>query len=349
MTKFSCRPALVAGSQASREKPKQHIARMNLLQQIATNRKIHKPVIYGIAGTTLTDEEKYFFSKNGPIGFILFARNIENKIQLTKLTASLRELMDGEVLILIDQEGGRVARLKEPEWKKYPTGQHFADIFDTNPELAKTELFNNFQDIATELMEVGINVDCAPVLDILTDKTHDVIGDRAYGKNPEQVSILGRKVCEGLLSKGVYPVIKHIPGHGLGTSDSHLELPIVDASLEQLRENDFLPFSELRDQKFAMTAHILFTAIDKNCCATSSPTAIKMIREEIGFENILMSDDLSMKALKGTFAEKTTATLGAGCDLILHCNGEMAEMLEINSALTLPSSLSDEFRERFAK
>lgn len=319
---------------------------MSLLQEISKNKKVTKPVIYGIAGKKLTDEEKYFFSKNGPIGFILFARNIEDKSQLKSLTNSLRELMGGEILILIDQEGGRVARMKEPHWKKYPSGQYFADIYKTNPQAAREALFKNFQEIGADLNEIGINVDCAPVLDILTEKTHQVIGDRAYGESAEQVADLGRKVCEGLLSKNVFPVIKHIPGHGRGTSDSHLELPVVEASLEELRKTDFVTFQKLNDQKFAMTAHILYTAIDKEKCATISPTAIKLIREEIGFKNILMSDDLSMKALKGTFSEKAKSVIEAGCDLVLHCNGNMIEMSEINS--TLPN-LSDKFWDNFLK
>ena len=316
----------------------------SLLQKISQNKKVTKPVIYGVSSTSLTDEEKYFFAKNGALGFILFARNIENKIQLKKLTDSLREVMDGEILVLVDQEGGRVARMKEPHWNKYPAGQYFADLYETNPEAAREALFKNFQEIGCDLNEVGINVDCAPVLDILTEKTHQVIGDRAYGKNAEQVADLGRKVCEGLLSQNVFPVIKHIPGHGRGTSDSHLELPVVNASLAELRATDFITFQKLRDQKFAMTAHILYTAIDKINCATNSPTAIKMIREEIGFENILMSDDISMKALKGSFSEKSKRILAAGCDLVLHCNGEMLEMAEINSALP---NLDDKFWNRF--
>lgn len=316
-----------------------------LLQKISQNKNACKPVIYGISGPVLTDEEKYFFSKNGALGFIIFGRNIEDKSQLKKLTADLRELMQGEVLILVDQEGGRVARLKEPHWPAYPAGQYFAELYQKNPLEAETQLFKNFQEIGRDLNEVGINVNCAPVLDILTEKTHDVISNRAYGENANQVTTLGLKVCQGLLSSKVYPVIKHIPGHGLGTSDSHLELPVVDADLQWLRQNDFLPFQQLRDQKFAMTAHILFTAIDKINCATVSPAAIKLIREEIGFKNILMSDDVSMKALKGAnFYEKSAAILNAGCDLVLHCNGKMDEMIEINSALP---KLSDEFLERF--
>jgi len=317
---------------------------MSILEKISHNKKLTKPVIYGIAGTSLTEEEKYFFSKNGALGFIIFARNIVDKIQLKNLTDSIRELMEGEVLILVDQEGGRVARMKEPHWKKYPAGKYFADLYQTNPQAAREALFKNFQEIASDLNEVGINVDCAPVVDILTEKTHQVIGDRAYGNNAAQVADLAREVCRALLSKEVYPVIKHIPGHGRGTSDSHLELPVVDASLDDLRKNDFAAFQKLNDQKFAMTAHILYTAIDPKNCATTSKTAIKLIREEIGFKNILMSDDVSMKALKGTFFEKSQAILDAGCDLVLHCNGDMNEMKEIDSALP---NLTDKFWDKF--
>ncbi|MBM5782861.1 MAG: beta-N-acetylhexosaminidase [Pelagibacterales bacterium] len=319
---------------------------MTLLQKISQNRKVTKPVIYGVEGAVLSDAEKYFFSKNGGVGFIVFARNIEDKHQLKELTKSIREVMEGEVLVLVDQEGGSVARLKEPVWKKYPSGQYFADLYQENQNAAKEALFKNFQEIASDLVEVGINVDCAPVLDVLTPKTHQVIGDRAYGNNPKQVSDLARKVCEGLLSKEVYPVIKHIPGHGRGTSDSHLELPKVDASIDELRSLDFPPFIDLNDQKFAMTAHILYSAIDKENCATTSKKAIDLIRNEIGFQNILMSDDVSMKALSGSFYEKSKAILNAGCDLVLHCNGIMEEMLEINSALP---NLTDNFWEKFTK
>lgn len=304
-----------------------------LLQQIAKNKNLTKPVIYGISGYELTEEEKNFFSKNGCIGFILFARNIKDKTQLKKLTASLRELMQGEVLILVDQEGGRVARMKEPHWKCYPTGEFFAKLYEQDKQTALTALFKNFEEIATDLQEAGINVDCAPVLDLLMKETHQVIGDRAYGSTVEQVSALARKTCEGLLSKDVYPVIKHIPGHGRATCDSHLELPKVSTSKSELEKTDFAVFKNFTDQKFAMTAHVLYTAIDDKNCATVSKKMIDLIRNEIGFKNILMSDDLSMKALGGSFAERTKAVIDAGCDLVLHCNGNMAEMVEINSQL----------------
>lgn len=306
---------------------------MTFLNKVKENKNIKSPVIFGFSSTKLTDEEKSFFKEVGPIGFILFKRNIEDKQQVKSLTDSLRQLMGGEVLILIDQEGGRVARLNEPHWRKYPTGEYFSKLYDEDKEKAKKELFDNFQNIANDLVEVGINVDCAPVLDVLSEKTHDVIGDRAYGDTPKKVSELGQVVCDALLSKDVYPVIKHIPGHGLGACDSHLELPIVEECLENLKNNDFIPFKDLKNQKFAMTAHIKYTEIDKNNCTTMSKTAIDLIRNEIGFKNILMSDDLSMKALDGSFANRTKKTLESGCDLILHCNGDMKEMKEIYTEL----------------
>lgn len=306
---------------------------MTFLNEVKNNKNIKKPVIFGLESYALNSSEKEFFKEVGPVGFILFSRNIKDKTQLKKLTDSLRELMQGEILILIDQEGGRVQRMTQPNWPKYPTGKYFSDLYDRDITLAKKELFDNFVNIAKDLKEVGINVNCAPVLDILTTKTHDVIGNRAYGTNAKKVSDLGQIVCEALLSQDVYPVIKHIPGHGLGSCDSHLELPIVDESLEYLKNNDFLPFKNLNSQKFAMTAHIRYSNIDDLNPATMSKKAINIIREDIGFKNILMSDDLSMKALTGSFYEKTLKTLEAGCDLILHCNGNMAEMKEINTAL----------------
>ncbi|MFZ9470746.1 MAG: beta-N-acetylhexosaminidase [Rickettsiales bacterium] len=318
----------------------------SILQEIANNKKIFKPVIYGIKGTELSDEEKSFFSKNSAIGFILFARNIIDKPQLKKLTASLRELMDGEVLILIDQEGGRVARLRPPHFNSYPAGKFFADLYLQSPDLACQKLFENYQNIASELIEVGINVNCAPVLDVLTPITHEVIGDRAFGDNPKQVAKLGLEVCKALLSKNVFPVIKHIPGHGKGACDSHLDLPIVDDDFDKLNSQDFAPFKELKDQKFAMTAHILYSAIDSKNCGTISANVIDLIRHEIGFKNILMTDDLSMKALKNSLGQNTVNALKAGCDLILHCNGEMSEMLEINANLP---KISDDFWQKFVK
>lgn len=306
---------------------------MHLLKQISQNKSVIKPVIYGISGLELTDEEKYFFTKAGPMGFILFARNIRDKNQVKSLVASLKELMSGEVLILIDQEGGRVSRLKGKDWPEYPAAEHFAKIYHDQKEHSKTSCYKNAESIAQDLRELGINVNCAPVLDILTPKTHNIIGERSYGDNAKQVADLANQVCEAFLDNKVYPVIKHIPGHGRGTSDSHLELPVVDATLIELKNSDFIPFAELAHNKFAMTAHILYSTIDNKLPATLSSKVIDLIRHEIGFKNILMTDDISMKALNGSLSSRSELALKAGCDLILHCNGHLEEMQEIDSVL----------------
>lgn len=306
---------------------------MKILKTISENKSVRKPVIYGLSGLELTDEEKYFFSKSGPIGFILFARNIQNKNQTKKLIDSLKNIMNGEVLILIDQEGGRVARLTGEDWKIYPHAKYFSKLYEENKEQAQKACYDNSFLIARDLSELGINLNCAPVLDILTPNTHEIIGDRAFGDNPKQVANLARQMCSAFLDNKIYPVIKHIPGHGRASCDSHLELPIVDASLEELINFDFIPFIELKNMKFAMTAHILYSKIDNKFPATISKKIINLIRNQIGFKNILMSDDISMKALKGKMQDLTKAIIGAGCDLVLHCNGKMNEMEEINQAL----------------
>ncbi len=317
-----------------------------ILTEISLNKKIFKPVIYGLQGTELNDKEKYFFSKNSAIGFILFKRNIIDKQQLQNLTKSLRELMEGEILILIDQEGGRVSRMQPPHWDAYPSAKYFADLYIQNQELARNTIYENFKKIAFDLNEVGINVDCVPLLDIATTKTHEIIGDRALGTSCDQIVDLAFQTCKALLDNNIFPVIKHIPGHGRAMADSHLELPIVDTDIETLKKTDFLPFKNLNDQKFAMTAHILYKAIDSKNCATISKNAIDLIRNDIGFQNILMTDDLSMKALSLDFATRTKKALDAGCDLILHCNGDINEMNAINSALPI---INDNFWQRFTK
>jgi beta-N-acetylhexosaminidase len=306
---------------------------MNILKKISKNNKINKPVIYGCSSLYLSDEEKYFFENSGAIGFILFKRNIRDKNQVKNLVNSLKEISDGEVLILIDQEGGRVQRLKGDDWNDYPPAKKFADLYEQNKDHSKKECYENYSQIAQDLTELGINVNCVPLLDVLTPKTHQIIGDRAFGSNAKQVIDLARQVCNACLDNKVYPVIKHIPGHGRGISDSHLELPIVDAKMTELKEVDFLPFAELKDQKLAMTAHILYKAIDDKLPATISKKAIDLIRNEIGFRNILMTDDISMKALSGNVADRSEAALKAGCDLILHCNGNMDEMKMIDEVL----------------
>jgi len=304
-----------------------------LLKKISQNNKINKPVIYGCSGLYLKDEEKYFFENSGAVGFILFKRNIRDKAQVKSLVLSLKEVMNGEVLILIDQEGGRVQRLKGDDWQDYPPAKKFADLYQENKEHSKKLCYENYSQISQDLTELGINVNCVPLLDILTKQTHDIIGNRALGSNAKQVVDLARQICNSCLDNKIYPVIKHIPGHGRGACDSHLELPIVNATIDELMTSDFLPFMELKDQKLAMTAHILYTSIDNKLPATISKKVINLIRNEIGFKNILMSDDISMQALKGSVGERSEAALKAGCDLILHCNGKMEEMQEIDAIL----------------
>ena len=317
---------------------------MHILKKISQNKKVNKPVIYGLSGLELTNNEKYFFENCGAVGFILFSRNIRDKNQVKSLINSIKEISDGEVLILIDQEGGRVQRLSGKDWNNYPSAKYFADLYLKNEDHSKTLCYQNFSEIDKDLSDLGINTNCAPVLDILTPKTHLVISDRTFGDNARQVTSLARQVCNAFLDNKIYPVLKHIPGHGRGTSDSHLELPIVSSSLKDLQETDFLPFMELKDQKMAMTAHILYTAIDDQLPATISSKAIGIIRHQIGFRNILMTDDISMKALKGDVGGRSEQALKAGCDLILHCNGVMDEMQVIDRIIpNISTKLLDKF------
>lgn len=296
------------------------------------------PVIYGIKGTALSSEERAFFKKVPPFGFILFARNIENAAQVKALTADLRTLTGRkDTPILIDQEGGRVARLKPPHWRKAPPAKVFADLAARDMNMAVRATYLNARLIAAELTELGIDVDCAPMLDLSIPGAHDIVGDRAFGQTTEQITLLGRAMADGLKEGGVMPIIKHIPGHGRAMVDSHESLPVVDASAEILREKDFAPFKALADIPWAMTAHITYTALDKEC-ATQSKKVVNIIRKEIGFNGVLLTDDLSMKALGGTFEERTRTSLEAGCDIVLHCNGEMEEMQAIANALPKTSA-----------
>lgn len=304
----------------------------------------HKPVIYGMAGRELTPQERAFFAAERPAGYILFARNCEDPAQLRTLTQSLKAIHPDYIpLILIDQEGGRVARLKPPHWRKVPAAALFAGVAGHDLTAAQRMVYLNARLIAAELVACGINTDCAPLADIPTESCHDIIGDRAYGTEPSQVVALGRAMADGLLDGGVLPVLKHIPGHGRAEVDSHEDLPIVNASLEELTSQDFVPFRELADIPLGMTAHIRYTAIDPERPATLSPKTIAMVREVIGFKGLLMTDDLSMKALQGDFGQLARNSLAAGCDLILHCNGKMEEMTAIGQAL---SAGSDDFEER---
>jgi|DEB0MinimDraft_10_1074344.scaffolds.fasta_scaffold40946_2 beta-N-acetylhexosaminidase len=291
-----------------------------------------KPIIFGLKSLELSIEEVKFFKKVMPVGFILFSRNIKDKKQVKKLTDSLKDLCGEDIFILIDQEGGRVQRMADPNWPKYPSGQYFSDLYLKNPDLARKECYDNFIKLTNDLKEVGINTNCTPILDIAFKNTHEIIKCRSFGQNPEQISDLGRIVADAHRNNGIFPVIKHIPGHGRAVADSHLELPIIDISLEELQKTDFVPFKNLSDLKFAMTAHILYPQIDDQNPVTMSKKMLDIIRNDIVFKNVIMTDDLSMKALRGSFFEKAIKSLDAGCDLILHCNGDMKEMLEICDA-----------------
>lgn len=287
-----------------------------------------KSFICGIAGTQLTHEEREFLENEQPYGVILFARNVENPAQVRTLTQQLKAAMGhANAEVLIDQEGGRVARLKPPHWRAYPPALTLAGKAD-----AKRAVYINARLIAEELRNVGITMDCAPLADVLAPECHDIIGDRAFGNTAEAVATLARVQADALLDGGILPVLKHIPGHGRATLDSHEALPVVNASLQELEASDFIPFRALNDLPLAMTAHILYTALDGNLVATWSPTVISFIRQNIGFDGLLMSDDLSMKALGGSYEQRTELALMAGCDLALHCNGHMDEMKAVAKA-----------------
>jgi beta-N-acetylhexosaminidase len=283
--------------------------------------------ILGCQGLSLTREEIAFFRDVKPWGFILFSRNVESPDQVRKLVEALRETVGrADAPVLIDQEGGRVQRLKAPHWPAYPAGRAYGRIAGDDPLLKREITRLGARLIAHDLASLGINVDCVPVLDVPDPQGHEVIGDRAYGDTPEEVAQLGRAAAEGLIAGGVLPVIKHIPGHGRAKADSHQELPVVEASYDELDGRDFAPFRALSDMPMAMTAHVIYSAIDKKRPATTSKKALrKVIRGAIGFDGLVMSDDLSMKALSGDFRERAEQSIAAGCDVVLHCNGEMAE------------------------
>lgn len=287
-----------------------------------------RAVIFGCEGLALTEWEKGFFREVDPWGYIVFLRNIDSPEQLLRLTDEFRNLAGRhDVPILIDQEGGRVARMRPPHWRKYPAGDVFAQLARKDLASACEAAGLTMQLIASELRSVGVNVDCLPILDVRQDFSHDVIGDRAYGYDPKTVAAIGRAVAEGLLSQGVLPIIKHIPGHGRAKVDSHDELPIAEATLPELEAVDFPPFAELASLPMAMTAHLVYPAIDPDHPATTSKIIIEgVIRKKMGFRGLLMTDDLSMKALGGSFEDRTRESLQAGCDLILHCNGKPEEM-----------------------
>jgi beta-N-acetylhexosaminidase len=286
--------------------------------------------ILGCAGTELTDAERDFFRAVKPWGFILFARNIRDRDQTRALCEALREAAgDTGALVFVDQEGGRVQRLKPPLARHRRPAALFGQLHDHRPETAEEAVRLNHQLMAYELADFGFDADCAPCVDLRVPGAHDIIGDRSFGTDPNVVAALGRAAIDGLLAGGVAPVIKHIPGHGRAGADSHFDLPVVDTPLDVLEQTDFAPFRALADAPMAMTAHVVYSAIDDDCATLSHRVIETVIRGFIGFDGLLMSDDLSMKALGGAFEARTLAALSAGCDVVLHCNGDMAEMKAI--------------------
>jgi len=290
-----------------------------------------RAVIFGCQGLSLTSWEKDFFRESDPFGFILFARNVESPRQILGLTGALRETVGRpDAPILIDQEGGRVQRLRPPFWRAAPEAARFGTRAAEDLEGALRATWLNSRLIAQELSELGISVDCLPCLDLRHPEGHGIIGDRAYGEEPGLVAALGRAACQGLRAGGVLPVVKHLPGHGRATVDSHLALPRVATARAELEETDFAAFRGLRDAPWGMTAHVIYEAIDPARPATVSPSVIaEVIRGFIGFDGLLLSDDLSMQALSGDLDERARACLAAGCDLALHCNGDPGEMAAV--------------------
>jgi beta-N-acetylhexosaminidase len=287
--------------------------------------------ITGISGLTLTAEERAFMRAHRPWGFILFKRNIETHEQVTELIVELRESIDEpDAPILIDQEGGRVQRFGPPHWPVYPPGAVFGTLYDIDRKLGLTAARLSARLIAADLIDLGVTVDCLPLADVPIVGADAVIGNRAYGTEPGKVAAIARAVTEGLEQGGVLPVLKHIPGHGRATADTHFRLPVVDTSRAELERTDFAAFQPLADLPMAMTAHVVFSALDPAQPATTSATIIEqVIRGSIGFQGLLMSDDVSMNALAGSIAERTRAIVSAGCDVVLHCNGKLDEMREV--------------------
>jgi beta-N-acetylhexosaminidase len=290
--------------------------------------------IAGCSGPELTADERAFFRDSNPWGFILFKRNIDTPEQVRALTHALRDTVGrADAPILVDQEGGRVQRMGPPHWRRYPAGSAYGRIATQAPVTRREAARLGARLIAHDLLSVGINVDCLPVLDVPHPGAHDVIGDRAYGADVASVAVLGRAAAEGLLAGGVLPVIKHIPGHGRAGADSHEALPTVTASRDELERADFEPFRVLADMPLAMTAHVVYTAIDRRRPATTSRKVMReVIRGSIGFDGLVMSDDLSMNALSGSLAERAAAAIAAGCDVALHCNGKLEEMQAVAAA-----------------
>jgi beta-N-acetylhexosaminidase len=305
-------------------------------------------LITGLAGTGLSEAEVRFLRGVRPCGIILFARNCESPEQIRRLVAGCHSAVgSSDLLVLIDQEGGRVRRLKPPHWRDLPAAAAFGVRYQDDPQQAARCAWLAARLTAADLRACGINTNCAPVLDLPVEGAHTIIGDRAYGTSVEQVTQLGRAVAEGYMAGGVLPVMKHIPGHGRARGDSHLELPVVTAGREELSRTDFGPFRALRDLPAAMSAHVVFTSVDQGHPASISPAVVAdVIRGEIGFDGLLMSDDLSMHALAGPFRARAEAVLGSGSDVVLHCNGRFDEMEQVASGV---APLSGDALRRFGR
>ncbi|MDO9413790.1 MAG: beta-N-acetylhexosaminidase [Pseudolabrys sp.] len=289
--------------------------------------------ITGLSGLTITANERSFLREAKPWGLIVFNRNISDPQQLTDLTEEFRDIVGWQAPVLVDQEGGRVARLGPPHWPVYPPGVRYSEIYDRDPTsaLATAKLAGRL--IAADLAEVGIDTDCLPIADVPVPGHDPIIGDRAYGTSPGKVAEIANAVAQGLLAGGVLPVLKHLPGHGRANADSHLKLPVVDTPRGELEKTDFAAFVPLSELPLGMTAHVVFSAIDPASPATTSATMVsEVIRGFIGFKGLLMSDDVSMGALSGTIADRSHAALAAGCDVVLHCNGDLNEMLQVAGA-----------------
>ena len=290
--------------------------------------------ITGLAGTSLSPTERAFVREGEPWGFNIFKRNVETPSQLSRLIASVRETVGRDAPVLVDQEGGRVQRLGPPHWPSYPPGAAYGHLYDRDAGAGIKAAYFGARLIAADLAAVGIDVDCLPLADVPASGADPIIGDRAYGRSAEKVAVLARAVADGLLAGGVLPVLKHIPGHGRATADSHHALPVVEADQETLRKSDFAAFRPLSDLPLAMTAHVVYTAIDPIAPATTSVTLVRdVIRGWLGFAGLLMSDDISMGALSGSIEARARSAIAAGCDVILHCSGELAEMQAVASAV----------------
>lgn len=309
-----------------------------------------KAFIVGLSGPVLTASEQAFLAAQSPWGLILFARNVETPDQVRRLVEEARAAIGWRVPVLIDQEGGRVQRLRPPHWAEYPAGEAFGALYRRAPAAGLQAVRLNSRLLAADLFALGIDVDCLPVADLRLPEGHGIIGNRAYGEEPASVAALARAAAEGLLEGGVLPVVKHIPGHGRAPVDSHERLPVVHASRAELERTDFAAFRPLADLPLGMTAHVVYADLDAERPATTSPVVMEeVVRGFIGFSGLVMSDDLSMGALSGTVATRAQAALAAGCDMLLHCNGRLDEMEPIAAVTPVLSGVALERAERALK